>query len=244
MIDVILRSFLRYHDKESLAALSKETTLKKKTRDGTLDISLKPRGKRFSYMYEDKGAYIREDWLSAMKLEIDESRMLVRDLTFTKHMRQFTARQQEKPEATVTHHQYVFSYDTVQSVTVPSKLDVYIDSVLTLSISAGYRTEGKYVLFDTRKVTYHTDGQPSSLVMEYGEYQLNRKLAAAEKPRPGKQGKKLAKAALLARKASDALREGRLHTAARILGEITREYPGTPQAVEAQKILKGLHRDF
>jgi TolA-binding protein len=47
-------------------------------------------------------------------------------------------------------------------------------------------------------------------------------------------------AAALTYKATTALKQGKIEAAVRTLRTIAQNYPGTPQAVEAQKLLEGL----
>ncbi len=246
MIDVILNSVLKYQEIDNLIQLQKETTITNKRilkKGCTVNIiEIEPTGQRFNYIYRDMGAYIQESWFTKLSLVIDTSFMLARELSLLKQTRMFNISRQSKPSVTATHHRYIFSYIMIGNTPLPCHLEFYTDSVLTLTVSASYRQSDEYILFDKREICYFLpDRTKSRLVMQYGEYEY--KIASnAEKSSdiPVKYTKKLRRAAAYARKAIDALNQGRVQTAIGILKMIRQNYQGTPQAVEAQKLLSGL----
>jgi len=131
---------------------------------------------------------------------------------------------------------------TFQNTHVPVKLDLYIDSFLTLTLSASYRQIDRFILFDKREIAYILKNKTEpNLIIKYQSYLFD--IMQKEVETVGSLGKytaKLKKAAVYARKAVDALNKGDSQTALNLLQTIIENYPGTPQAVEAQKILSGL----
>lgn len=248
MIDVILSSFLKYREEKSLHRMSSETGIARELMvvDGApmYHFTITPAGTRFSYAYDDAGTHVRETWLSSLTVTVDSATMTARELTMTRHARVIGADQQDKPSAAESHHRYVFAYAPVRDVVLPSRLDYYIDTVHTLTLSAEYRVVGRYILFDKRTIRYNLQGEPAPyLHMDYGAYMLNTMPTIPKTAGIGSDyTRRLRKAAVLSRKAVASLNKGRIRAAARVLRAIVEDYPGTPQAVEAGRVLSGLPR--
>lgn len=243
---IILNSILQYREIENLLQMQKETTVSEK-KDSKNDPSvviyeIKPTGTRFCYKYKDMGAYIFETWLTKLSIAVEPSTMLARELSLTKHSRSFFTDQDTRPVPEVSNHRYVFDYKKIQNAPAPTQLDLYVDSILKLTLSASYRQIEKFILFGKREIKYFLkDKTVSNLLIEYKSYDFD---FTQEKIRPnrtsGKYTTKLKRAAVCSRKAIEALNKGEIQTALGLLQTIIDNYPGTPQAVEAQKLLSGL----
>jgi hypothetical protein len=246
LTDIILNSILQYREIENLLQMQKETIVSKKKgskNDSSVVIyEIKPTGTRFCYKYKDMGAYIFETWLTKLSIAVEPSTMLARELSLTKHSRSFFTDQHIRPAPEVSNHRYVFNYKKIQNAPVPAQLDLYVDSILKLTLSASYRQVDRFILFDKREIKYYLkDTTVSSLLIEYTSYAFD---ITQEKTKPlrtsGKYTTKLKRAAACSRKAIEALNKGEIQTALGLLQTIIDNYPGTPQAVEAQKLLSGL----
>lgn len=250
MAGAILNSFLKYRETDNLIKIQNETTIDIKNvkyNDRIMKrIEINPKGTRFCYEYKDFGAYLHESWLSKMSIIIDSTTMLARELSLIKHLREHRAGQQERPSPDTIHQRFVFTYSNMKGTTIPSRLDLYIDSLLTLTFSAQYRETEKYILFDRREITYFLiDKSSSDLVLQFQEYELNAEKMSVRKDKSlDKYGKKLKRAADYSRKATEALNNGRIQRAVQLMQIIIESYPHTPQAVEAQKLLSGLQSGF
>jgi hypothetical protein len=123
-------------------------------------------------------------------------------------------------------------------------MSLSINGAPSLSISATYRSEGKYLVFDTRKICYvNKAAEKACLIMSYGAYDMNavpRELTSPVRPRDYAQH--MEKAAQLCRKALEHIRGGSIESSIPLLKKVVNEYPETPQAVEARKLLSGLPR--
>jgi hypothetical protein len=204
-------------------------------------IVLRPKGERFGYRYRDAGVYTREDWLTEMSVVVDTATSLVHELEQTKGERTITATSDRQPHAHTSRQRYVFVYRTMDEATVPVRLELHIDGTHTLTIGATYRREGKHLLFDGRTIVYHLPKGTSALSMRYGTYDLDAGRREVRRAlEPAANIRKIERAAELAHKASRAFDDGRLEAAARFLRELMEDYPGTPQGVEARRILAGL----
>ena len=239
---IVLNSILQYKEVDNLLHMQKETTVSVKEDSSFTILEIKPTGTRFNYKYKDVGAYIYETWLTMLSITVDPSTMLAHELSLTKHSRTFSPDQAKKPTPKKNRHTYIFKYEKFQNVSVPAKLDLYVDTFLTLTLSASYRQIDRFILFDSREITYFFKNKAESkLLIEYQSY--NFEITQKEAETAGSFGKytaKLKKAAACARKAADALNKGDTQTALGLLQTIIENYPGTPQAVEAQKLLSGL----
>jgi hypothetical protein len=238
---------LRYRQPDTLNALLKETNcvLTRTTRENlpAFQVTLTPREKRFDYKYLDAGAYVEEEWTTKITIVVDSSTRLARDLTLIKFRRQFKPNDTERPAAIQRIHRYVFKYGVTDGVLVPTVLSCYLDSVAALSITATYRRQDGYLLFDTRQICYRSGtDKKSCLSCKYGTYKYNEDILmdVTKSGTDDKYMKKLKQAAQLSQKATDALRAGQLQSAIRQLRTLANDYRGTPQAVEAQKLLDGL----
>ncbi len=245
MTDIILNSILKYRDTETLLQIQKETIIsfKRETQKGMpiTIINLTPKGKRFCYQYKDMGAYVHESWLTVLSLTLDPATMHALKLSLTKYSRMFASDQESLPELTTSSHNYAFSYTAIEGHTVPSQLNLYVDSALTFSLAASYRKSGNYLLFDKREITYFLPNKSTSrLCIQYHDYSFTNTPKKAPDTPTDKYSKKLKRAASLSRKAIEALNKGHIHRAVNIMQTIIDNYPGTPQAVEAQKLLSGL----
>ncbi len=244
MTDIVLRTILEYQKKETLIRLQNETviTTSQEKKSGMLTrYTLVPKGERFCYRYTDRGAFIHESWLTKLQVAIDAHTMLAHELTLRKHTRTFSTYQENKPEPSVSEYVYRFEYTMVNNVPVPSRLTLLIDSVKTLTLAAAYVSHERFILFDQREITYFLpDESPSHLTIRYGAYQFSNAQKVSNPFTSGKYSKKLKRAAELSRKAIEALDTGRIQKAVNLFQTIVDHYPGTPQAVEAQKLLSGL----
>ncbi len=245
MTDIILNSILRYQEEETLLQIQNATTIahSQKTRNGIplTQYTLTPKGKHFCYQYKDMGAYVHESWLTELHIAIDPKTMLAHELSVIKHTRSISTDQQDRPVPKVSTHSYVFSYTTIENILLPSQLNFYVDSMLVLALSASYSKQEQYILFDKREITYFLpDKSTSHLKIRYNAYQFTISSKTQKTAPSGKYSKKLKRAAKLSRKAIEALNNGRIQTAMNILQTIIDTCPGTPQAVEAQKLLTGL----
>ena len=125
---------------------------------------------------------------------------------------------------------------------MPTTLEVYVDGALGLTVAATYRKRKGYLLFDSRHICYHLPNKPKScLEINYGTYTLDSPLVLDVGPTEKRvSARKVRQAESLAQKATAALKEGKIESAVRTLRNIAKNYSGTPQAVEAQKLLEGL----
>jgi hypothetical protein len=248
MIGAVVSSVLKYKSDDQFIAIVNETEITVTPADAGgrrgLQAVLTPRGKYFAYAYDDLGAYVRESWLSRITCLIDTSTRLVHGLSLVRHSRTFMADQTQKPPVDSSLLEYGFSYTVNGGAILPAELTLSVNGTPSLSILATYRTEGKYCVFDTRKICYlnrAAGNAPSCLVMSYGTYVLNSIPQSIAAPvRPGDYAKHMEKAAQLSRRALDCLRNGSIESSIPLLKKIVSEYPETPQAVEAQKLLSGL----
>jgi len=252
MIDAVVSSVLKYKSDDQFITIVNETEITVTPADVRgrpgLRADLTPKGKYFAYSYEDMGAYIRESWLSRINCLIDTSTHLVSELNLMRHVRTYVADQAQKPPVDSSLLSYEFTYAVQLGALLPVELSLSVNGALSLSLSATYRSEGSYVVFDTRKICYVNYSAPgngrSCLVLGYGVYDINTVPQALKSPqvRPGEYAAHMEKAAQLCRKALDRLRIGNIESSIPLLKKVVADYPETPQAVEARKLLSGLPR--
>jgi hypothetical protein len=255
MIDAVVSSVLKYRSDDQFISIVNETEIAVTPASVTgrpgvraVRVVLTPKGKYFAYGYEDLGAYVRESWLSSITCVLDTSSHLVHELSLVRHQRIYVADQTTKPPVDSSQLTYGFFYAMAQGALLPVELSLSINGVPSLSISASYRSEGKYVVFDGRKICYvksaEGSGAPSCLIMSYGAYNMNTVPPQVLKSpvRPRDYAQHMEKAAQLCRKALDHLRSGSIESSIPLLKKVVSEYPETPQAVEARKLLSGLPR--
>jgi hypothetical protein len=249
MIDIVISSVLKYRQEDQFHDIAEQTTLSC-TAGGqgtvpTVRYDLAPKGKYFAYAYDDVGAYIRESWLSGLSCVADSATGCVYELTLNKNTRTFAADQTRKPPIDSSVLSYKFAYAIFDDVSMPSGLTLTVNGVRTLTLEATYRWEGRFMVFDTRKICYVDSRKPSSapvcLMMTYGTYQLNEATPSFAHPlNPDRYARNLEKAAALSRVAEDRLRSGKIEAAIQTLKTLAADFPETPQAVEARKLLEGL----
>jgi hypothetical protein len=250
MIDVVLGSIVRYRQKELLKKMLNEASAERrliKTETGPKWlVVLTPSGDRFAYEYEDMGAYIHETWLTHLEVMVDTANMLAENLEVKKASRLFSADSTGKPAPSENVYKYEFAYDTIEGRFLPSKMTLSIDGIQALSIKSGYRMLKKHTVFDSRIICYRKDiNGRAYLNIKYGEYSLAQASVKPDKEnRNDKKAVKIKQAASLAIKAEDALRAGNIKAAVRILKNIIQECEGTPQAIEAKKLMEGLPQGF
>jgi hypothetical protein len=246
MMDIIITSALKYRDDNLFSIMTKETNIVTSVETDksskTYRIHLTPRGKYFSYAYEDEGVFARETWLTGLTLIMDSATHRVNGLTLNRYARRFDASQREKPPMDSLVTRYAFGYRSYEGAVFPADLTIWVNGTQTLSVLATYRTlEPHYTVFDTRKICSFDAAGASCITMRYGEYRLNAVPQAVSKPiKPSAYAKTLEKAARLSREALQSLREGNIETSMRICRKIVDQCPETPQAVEARRLLSGL----
>jgi hypothetical protein len=250
MIDAVLNSIVRYRQEDKLDNMLYETKAKRQliVNKGKAKwvVLLEPSGERFAYDYEDMGAYIHETWLTSMEITVDSASMLAEKLVLKKYSRLYSADSTGRPSPSGRSYQYDFHYDTLTGKPMPVKMTLAIDGVLSLSMEAAYRTAGSSIVFASRKICYETKGgKQACLELEYGEYQINADLQAFKNGnKNATSSNKIKQAAALALKAEEAIRTGNIKVAMRTLKNIIQNCEGTPQAVEARKLLEGLPDGF
>ncbi len=245
MTDIVLNSVLKYRDTETLIQIQKETviTTKREKYKGMpiTIITLTPKGKRFCYRYKDMGAYVHESWLTQLSCTFDPATMHALRLSLKKFSRMFASDQDNQPEPVESSHNYVFTYETIENHIVPSRLDFHVDSTLNFTLAASYRKADDHIVFDKREIIYYLPNKSTSrLIIQYHDYSFSGIVRTEPVTPTDKYSKKLKRAASLSRKAIAALNKGNIHRATDIMQTIIDNYPGTPQAVEAQKLLSGL----
>jgi hypothetical protein len=250
IIDIAVNSILRFRDKEYFPTLVKETNIAvsglNREGRGQIAIELTPRGDRFGYQYEDLGVYVQESWLTKITLLADSSTRLVTELTQYKVNRQFTVAQENKPAPDTIVSHYRFEYVSSGDSPLPAKLTLDMNGKPALVIAASYRQENNRTVFDDRSVCCLKEGdQQQCLTMHYGEYRFEgvpQEAASLSKPKVS--SRELAAAAKLARDATYQLRAGMIYASKRTLRKLADDYPNTPQAVEAKKLLANLPNAF
>jgi hypothetical protein len=245
MIDLLLAGLLKYREPVQFDLLARETVLQKSVTElngrTLVTVHLRPRGTRFGYSCEDRGGTLQETWLTALDCSIDLERHLATGIDMRKVVR--VRGEAPADSGTRVHFQYRFEYETVDGHVLPAFLSVAINDSLALRVRARYRHERNALVFDAKEIFWRGDGSQSaaSLRMLYGVYLFGRKKeSAAHDLPPGKYALRLVSAARLAREAGNALAEGRIEAALEILRELSDQYKGTPQAIEAEKLLQGL----
>lgn len=239
---IVLNSILQYRNPDVLLHMQKETTVTVKEDSSRMVLEIKPAGTQFNYKYKDAGAYINESWLTMLSISVDPATMLAHELLFVKHSRTLSSDQINKSIPQKKMYKYVFHYKKFQSSFVPIQLDLYRDTFLILTLSAVYRRIDRFLVFDKREITYtFRKKTESTLIINYQNYTFDISPAEMkETESSGKYAAKLNKAAAFARKATEALNKGNTQTAFGLLETIIEKCPGTPHAVEAQKLLSSL----
>lgn len=243
MIDLIIRSVIRYHDPDTFAKLSEQTDIAVEPLEGyspqRLSVTLTPRGKRFAYSYEDLGSHVYESWLVGLRIVMDTADGLIHEMEQQKRIRRHSMHQTEPPTVEEVLVLYRFSYDSSTGFIMPDRLTLSLNGTPAAAVTAGYRIQKRHVVFDTRTVCHHRPEGDACLKMAYGEYRFE-KPPAAPSDAPRKQTADIARAAEASRKATEQLREGRIRAAFRTLQRLVDDYPRTPQALEARRILSDL----
>jgi len=246
MIDMVVFSALKYREEGMFSVILKETTrwVTREIVEGkpVYTVSLSPTGAYFGYTYQDMGAYVRESWLTSAVIVVDSASRLVRAMTIHKRSRQFQATDSKKSPVDSCRAQYSFVYGDCEGVTVPTGLTLRVNGLITLMLSASYRSLGKaYRVFDTREICCPQSGADSCLVMRYDAYSIGDVPQPVKKPiKPAVYQKSLERAAQLSQEAAAALHKGNIEASIRACRKIVAQYPETPQAFEANRLLSGL----
>lgn len=249
MIDIVISSVLRYRQEEKFRDIADQTIISsapgRRGGKATIRFELVPKGKYFAYSYDDMGAFVRESWLSNLVCVMDSATRCVYELTLHKNSRTFAADQTVKPPVDSSVLSYTFAYVMFGGVELPAGLTLAVNGVRSLTLEATYRWDGRYMVFDTRKICYVNPANPNAgplcLLMTYGPYRLNAVPPSLKQTlSPDRYAQNLEKAAQLSRAALDLLRKGDIDAAIRTLRKVTADFPETPQAVEARRLLDGL----
>jgi hypothetical protein len=243
LIDIIVNSLLKFKTPEKFRELVAETTSAIESSGGsTIRIILKPKGTRFSYFYEDNGAYIQESFLITMAVVLDTSTSLVKNISLTKVARQFGAQNTDQPSFDTTQIMYDFMYVPFQSHMLPSRLAIFTNGKPGIEIEVSYRSHGSLIVFEKKSVRSIKGDTNAELRFTYGEY--------ADTPCKFKTGngpqvnRRLLAAAELSRKVLENMRNGNISDAARNMRTLVEKYSDTPQAIEASRILSQLPSDL
>jgi hypothetical protein len=244
LIDIVVASVLKYREGDKYAEIMRDTRLEE-TSTGynglpAAMIRLTPRGERFAYSYQDVGAFVHESWLTMLTITMDPATRVVYELSTIRYSKTYGAGA-ERPAPDVMNARYLFTYDTLGGVLLPRCLTVYFDKTEVLKITATYRKEGAVFVFDTKEICSSINGAPSCLSVKYNDYHFSGCDAFAPLPKGQKNyAKNLEKAAALSMEANEKLRKGKISESVRILQKLVDDHAGTPQAIEAKKLLSQL----
>jgi len=243
LIDIIVNALLKYRSPKKFQDLIAETsTVIEPADSSTIRVILKPKGTRFSYYYEDNGAYIQESFLLAMAVILDTSKALVKNISLTKVARQFGAQSADQPIFDTVQIMYDFMYTRFQSHMLPSRLAIFTNGKPGIEIDVSYRNQGSLIVFDKKSVRSIKGDTNAELQFTYGEYADS---PCKFKTENGAQvNKRLLAAAELSRKALENMRNGNIGDAAKNMRTLVEKYSDTPQAIEASRILSQLPSDL
>jgi hypothetical protein len=254
MVERVLSSVVKYKEETQLQLLQSHASVEiasaSAQRQNRCDILFTPKGDRFGYEYVDMGSYVYEIWLTRMRISMDTVTNLVYSVEMDKFHTGSMLRNYKADSVLQKRIEYRINYDTIGAARLPAQLSIVIDGRQQLEIHAAYRSFDSHVVFKSRKICYFASDStspatqsPSCLKMEYGTYHKGSSSCIEHpgtKTSPRRQYKKLAYAGALARKAREAMDEGNIHKASRILKKLLRHCPDTPQGIEAQNILSVL----
>lgn len=248
MTDIVLSSILKLKEKEKFNEIVKDTKAEMNfIHDSSktyIIIILVPKGKYISYSYEDMGAYIRESWIDSLTCKIDSSTLCICELFMRKIGRTFVSDRINKPPLDTVLFNYFFEYSQYDNALLPFCLTMHINNSIRLKISATYKKKDNIILFDKREICYLRQDSKSlgfsCLKIIYQEYDLNKQKEQAKPVFSHKYTKELEKSAELSRKAMNYLKKGNIDAALEILKKIASDYPNTPQAIEAKKLISSL----
>ncbi|MBD3239997.1 MAG: hypothetical protein GF331_05380 [Chitinivibrionales bacterium] len=247
MIDLVVRSVIRYHDPDTFRQITEETHAAVKPvpdRPGWVSVELTPKGKRFAYRYQDLGTDVDESWLEGLTVVMDTVRNLIHELVQQRRIRRYSIQQTTEPSVQNLRIRYSFSYDSSTGHVLPERLEVFTRDRSSMVIEAKYRTEGKHVVFDERGVCHGRGDQRSCLYMRYGAYRFEKPGPLPTETKPTDAVQEIERAAELSREATEQLRAGDIRASLRTLQRLVEEHPRTPQALEARRLLEDLPYGF
>jgi len=251
MIELTIESLVRFRDPNKFGRLQKETSMQV-SNEGfrgkrIYRVDLSPRKERFAYTYEDQGNSIKEKWLQHLSASIDSVSLLIYKISLVQCTKVIHANQSIRPRVDTTAKEYIIRYTEGSQPVLPHDLSVYINAHKVLEITADYQKVNKYTVFKSRYICFISDKKTKKcLTMNYGDY--NFKTSIISKIKRNMQEKPstadINKAAVLAEKATQAMDEGELEKAMRYFKKLIRNYPQTPQGVEAGNLVKNLPQLF
>lgn len=247
LIDVVLTSLMRFRDEESFDRLRKETTASVAPAPSAgpqaLAITLIPVSNRFGYTYDDRGTLVSESWLRSLRAEIDTVDFLLHKLELVRSRREYSIEEPVKPPLQELLVRYEITYTaSAQGVPLPSELQLFINDTLILEVSAGYRREKQYTVFDNRRICSYTGAAAQCLEMKYVSYQFGSVATPRAAASDAARTRRIQKASELSRKAQEQMRIGEIKEAFRTLQRLALDFAETPQGLEAIKLLDGLPR--
>jgi hypothetical protein len=249
MMNSAVMSVLKYKTDPQLASIISGTVCSIApciTREKPLiAVTLLPKGKQFAYTYNDEGSLVREAWLFYAKFIVDSSVHTVHSLQLCRCTRTFSAAQTLKPAVDTTVLFYQFTYDSSLIPPLPLEMSLTVNEKKLIDIKATYRQEDKYRVFDTRAICYSSSSishdTTECITLSYGAYGLNKQPKAQEHRVSSTEfAKQMRKAAEIMRKAEQNIKTGSLEDALPLIKKVVADYPQTPQAAEARKLLQGL----
>ena len=252
IMQLAITGLLRYRDDKGFAQLKEETratvTLEERNGAAQYRIHLSPRGNRFGYEHTDYGTFMQERWLGAMTIEVDTLRRLVTEIEQMRLSRTTTVAQSTPPVTDTALIRYRTTYGDSAAGSLPLQLVTEVNGTRAMTITAAYRTQGDYTVFDHRSICYESrPGRTGCLTMRFGTYTFDARYVTRRSPpatRGAPRSRKLEAAARLSQRASQHLRKGDIAAAARLFDRLAREYPDTPQGVEAQTLIETLPSGF
>lgn len=247
MIDLVVRSVIRYHDPDTFRQVIDETNAVVKPvpdAPGRVAVVLTPKGKRFAYRYQDLGTNVDESWLEGLTVVMDTTHNLIHELVQQRRIRRYTIQRTTAPSVQKLTIRYAFSYDSSTGHALPRRLEVFVHDRSSMVVEATYRTEGKHVVFDERSVCHGRGDTRSCLYMRYGSYRFEKPRPLPPKSKPTEAVREIERAAELSREAMEQLRAGDIRASLRTLQRLIDEHPRTPQALEARRLLEDLPYGF
>ena len=249
MIDIVVTSVVKYREGQKYEEIIRDTHVKRDSGSyngrKALVVQLTPKGERFAYVYQDMGAFVTESWLTMMTLTIDAATNVVYELSTIRYSRTYGANAAKKPSADITNARYVFNYDQKEGILLPSRLTVQFNNAEVLRIDVTYKKQDKVFVFVKKEICTSMGGIPMCLIETYGDYKMGAcDTTAGAQTQKKPYSKQLEQAAQLSRDASEKLRKGQISETIRLLQKLIEQYGGTPQAIEAKRLLSQLPKEL
>lgn len=237
----ILRELESYKKKEIFKKIKSGSNASLSETDESFILEFNPKnGKMIASHFSDHGPETVLTKLLWLRATVEKGSYVLKKLEIKKISKIRTMGKSDKPEK--LHDQKIdFKYIKREERYYPVEMHIYENNTLTFRLFAEFILVDKKYFLPAKKILEYLKGDKTErLLIDYGKYELNKKLPKNIFNNPKTSSLRIKKANQIAINGEQAFKNGDIRKARRMFETLVQQYPKSPQAKQARIFLSGL----